>query len=94
MFRKSLFDEIELDARPAGWAVAFELSIKAQLQDYKLGEVPIISIDRLFGGESTFKLGSGFIEYLKWFIWGIKTAKQMRLKKFEPAIIRLPNQNN
>ena len=94
MFRKSLFDEIELDARPAGWAVAFELSIKAQLQDYKLGEVPIISIDRLFGGESTFKLGPGFIEYLKWFIWGIKTAKQMRLKKCEPAIIRLPNQNN
>lgn len=94
MFRKSLFDEIQLESRPVGWAVAFELSIKAQLQGFKLGEVPIISIDRLFGGESTFKLGPWFVEYLRWFIWGIKTAKQMRLKKFEPAIIRLPNQSN
>ena len=91
MFRKSLFDEIELDARPAGWAVAFELSIKAQLQDYKVGEVPVISIDRLFGGESTFKLGPWFVEYLRWFIWGIKTAKLMRRKKIEPAMVRLPN---
>jgi len=91
MFRKSLFNEIKLESSPVGWAVAFELSIKAQLQGYKLGEVPIISIDRLFGGESTFKLGPWFAEYLKWFIWGIKTAKLMRSKKSAPAILRLPN---
>jgi len=91
MFRKSTFNKINLESRPVGWAVAFELSIKAQLQGFKVGEVPIISIDRLFGGESTFKLGPWFAEYLRWFIWGIKTAKLMRAKRFEPAIIRLPN---
>jgi dolichol-phosphate mannosyltransferase len=91
IFRKSLLNEIQLEARPVGWAVAFELSIKAQLQGCKLGEVPIISIDRLFGGESTFELGPWFIEYLKWFVWGIKTIKLMREKKIRPAMVRLPN---
>ena len=91
MFRRSLFDDISLESRPVGWAVAFELSIKAQLQDYKLGEVPIVSIDRLFGGKSTFKLGPWFTEYLRWFIWGIRAARLMRIKKSEPAMVRMPN---
>ena len=91
MFRKSLFREIHLESRPVGWAVAFELSIKAQLQGFKLGEVPIISIDRLFGGESTFKLGPWFVEYLRWFYWGIKTFRRMRGQKSQPAIVRLPH---
>jgi dolichol-phosphate mannosyltransferase len=94
MFRRLLFNEIELEARPVGWAVAFELSIKAQLQGFKLGEVPIISIDRLFGGKSTFKLGPWFVEYLRWFVWGVRTVKVVRGKKTKPALIRLPNYYN
>jgi len=90
MFRKTLFDEIQLDSSPVGWAVAFELSIKAQLQGCKLGEVPIISIDRLFGGESTFKLGPWFAQYLRWFIWGLKNLKKGTKNKSEPAMVRLP----
>jgi dolichol-phosphate mannosyltransferase len=91
MFRKSLFNEIKLESSPVGWAVAFELSIKAQLQGYKLGEVPIISIDRLFGGESTFKLGPWFVEYLKWFIWGLKNLKKGKSQKSAPAKVCLPD---
>jgi dolichol-phosphate mannosyltransferase len=91
MFRKSLFDEIKLESGPVGWAVAFELSIKAQLQGYRLGEVPIISIDRLFGGESTFKLGPWFVEYLKWFIWGLKNLRNGKSKKSASARVCLPN---
>ena len=90
MFRRSILDEIILESRPVGWAVAFELSIKAQLQGYKLGEVPIISIDRLFGGESSFKLGPWFVEYLRWFFWGIRTLKRSRKQKSKPALVRLP----
>ena len=90
MFRKTLFDEIQLDSSPVGWAVAFELSIKAQLQGCKLGEVPIISIDRLFGGESTFKLGPWFAQYLRGFIWGLKNLKKGTKNKSEPAMVRLP----
>ncbi len=70
MFRKSVFDQLHLEAKPVGWAVAFEMSIKAQLLGLKLGEVPIISIDRLYGGKSTFRLGKWLPEYLKWFLWG------------------------
>ena len=91
MFRKSLFNEIEFESNPVGWAVAFELSIKAQLQGCKLGEVPIISIDRLFGGESTFKLGPWFAQYLRWFIWGLKNLKKGTRNKSEPAMVRLPH---
>ena len=91
MFRKSLFNEIKLESSPVGWAVAFELSIKAQLQGYKLGEVPIISIDRLFGGESTFKLGPWFIEYLKWFVWGLKNLRKGKSQKSAPAKVCLPD---
>ena len=44
--------------------------MKAQLAGFRLGEVPIISVDRLYGGTSTFKLGPWVIEYLRWFVWG------------------------
>ena len=46
------------------------------LKDYKIKEVPFKSVDRLFGGKSTFKPMSWIREYLKWFIWGIKNAKK------------------
>ena len=88
MFRKTILDDIKLEANPIGWAVAFELSIKAQFQGLKIGEVPIISIDRLFGGESTFKLGPWFIEYFRWFVWG---AKNLKKHKTRHAIVRKPN---
>lgn len=71
MFRRSIFNTITLESKPVGWAVVFELAIKAQIEGFKLGEIPIISIDRLYGGKSTFILGPWFKEYLKWFLWGI-----------------------
>ncbi len=71
MFKKSIFRKIKLEAKPVGWAVVFELAIKAQAAGLKLGEVPIISIDRLYGGKSTFSLGPWLKEYLKWFLWGL-----------------------
>jgi glycosyltransferase involved in cell wall biosynthesis len=70
LFRRSLFPTLHLEARPVGWAVTFEMAMKAQLAGWKLGEVPVISIDRLYGGKSTFHLGPWTEEYLRWFIWG------------------------
>ena len=58
---------------------AFELSIKAFLKGYKISEVPLISVDRLFGGESTFRLGKWVREYIKCYFWGLKAL----LKKNE-----------
>jgi glycosyltransferase involved in cell wall biosynthesis len=70
LFRRSLFSTLNLEAKPVGWAVTFEMAMKAQFAGWKLGEVPIISIDRLYGGKSTFRVGPWTAEYLRWFIWG------------------------
>lgn len=91
MFRKTLFDKINFESGPVGWTFAFEMSIKAQLQGFKLGEVPIISIDRLYGGESTFKLVPWFVGYLKWFLWGVKILKLQGGKKVPQTLVRLPD---
>jgi len=72
MMKKKVWEDIELTSNPVGWAFAFELSIKTYLKGYNISEYPIKSVDRLFGGSSTFKLGPWFKEYLKWFFWGIK----------------------
>ena len=72
MMKKKVWEDIELTSNPIGWAFAFELSIKTYLKGYNISEYPIKSVDRLFGGSSTFKLGPWFKEYLKWFFWGIK----------------------
>jgi len=70
MFRRDGFARLDLQSRPIGWAVAFEMAIKAQHAGLRLGEVPIISIDRLYGGESSFRLGPWVAEYSRWFVWG------------------------
>jgi glycosyltransferase involved in cell wall biosynthesis len=72
MFRKSAFERFALESRPIGWAFAFEMSVKAQLLGLRLGEVPLVSIDRLFGGQSSFRLGPWLVEYLRWFLWGAR----------------------
>ena len=76
MMKKSLWKSIQLESKPIAWAFAFELSIKAYLNNFKIDEYPLKSVDRLFGGSSTFKLGPWVKEYLKWFIWGYKKIKQ------------------
>lgn len=91
MFRPELFDKLQLEARPVGWAVAFEMAIKAQLAGLKLGEVPIVSIDRLYGGKSTFSLGPWTGEYLRWFVWGVRQAMMLRAGGAEPVAVRIPS---
>ena len=72
MFRKKDFNNLCHDASSIGWAIAFEIAINAQIMGMKLGEVPIISIDRLFGGKSTFKLIPWVVGYMKYFILAFK----------------------
>lgn len=89
MFRKEFFSSFNLESRPVGWTVAFELAIKAHQAGLQLGEVPIVSIDRLYGGESTFRLGPWVLEYSRWFLWGLRA----RFKNTAPrakATVRIP----
>jgi len=90
MFRPALLESLKLEARPVGWAVAFEMGIKAQLAGLKLGEVPIVSIDRLYGGKSTFKLGPWTAEYLRWFLWGLRQSFRSRAA-LHPVMVRIPS---
>lgn len=87
MFRKTVFEKIHLQSE-VGWAVTFELAIKAQMLGMKLGEVPIISIDRLYGGQSTFKISPWFKEYMKWFLYGILHLRWVRKK--QKVLLRIP----
>lgn len=88
MLRRTAYYKLQLTARPVGWAVAFEMSIKAQLAGLKLGEVPIISVDRLYGGESTFRVGPWTVEYLRWFIWGVRHLRLQTRGRKTPVAVR------
>lgn len=71
MFKRQKFHELNLEANPVGWAVAFEFAIKAQAAGWKLGEVPLISLNRMYGeGKSSFRLNWAK-EYSRWFFWGM-----------------------
>jgi dolichol-phosphate mannosyltransferase len=91
MFRTELFDQLNLQARPIGWAVAFEMGIKAQLAGLRLGEVPIVSIDRLYGGKSSFALGPWTSEYLRWFLWGLRQSLRSRRAASPGVMVRIPS---
>jgi dolichol-phosphate mannosyltransferase len=90
MFKRDLFERLQLEARPVGWAVAFEMGIKAQLAGLKLGEVPIVSIDRLYGGKSTFVLGPWAAEYLRWFLWGLRQSFRSE-SAIQSVTVRIPS---
>lgn len=90
MFTRDVFHRLDLEAKPVGWAVAFEMAIKAQLAGLRLGEVPIVSIDRLYGGKSTFRLGPWTTEYFRWFIWGLTALRRTRTAS-RPVAVRIPS---
>jgi hypothetical protein len=70
MFQREVFPRLKLTGVGAGWSCAFKMSIRAQLLGLRPGEVPIASIDRLFGGESTFRPLPWSLAYSKVFLWG------------------------
>ena len=80
MFKKDVWKNIQFQSNQVGWAFAFEFSIKVYISGYKTSEYPIKSVDRLFGGSSSFKFGHWVREYLKLFIWGIKKIRNYEKK--------------
>ena len=50
----------------------------------------VVSIDRLYGGKSTFRLGSWFVAYSKWFAWGIREVRAARARGLPPIRVRIP----
>jgi len=65
----------------------FELARKAQAAGWKLGEVPLISLNRLYGkGKSSFRL-NWLMEYTKWFLFGIR---KLLLRRKNRVMVRIP----
>jgi dolichol-phosphate mannosyltransferase len=92
MFTRDVFEQLDLQAHPVGWAVTFEMAIKAQLAGLRLGEVPIVSIDRLYGGTSTFSVGPWAAEYLRWFLWGLRQSRARQTHRPD-VLVRIPAAN-
>ncbi len=88
MFRRNDFPDLTKYANSVGWAIAFEMAINAQILKLKLGEVPIISIDRLFGGKSTFKVFQWVKGYLNFFFMAF--IKLPRSRKKPEVSLRVP----
>ena len=89
MFRKSFANMMKFESAPVGWSVAFEMAIKAELSGSALGEVPIVSIDRLYGGKSSFRLWSWISAYMRWFIWGLLKIRGEKISR--PSLqVRVP----
>ncbi len=87
MFRRSDFSQLTYKTTSVGWAIAFEMAINAQLLGLRLGEVPTISIDRLFGGKSSFQLLPWVIGYFGYFT----TAMRKLPRAAKPKVhIRIP----
>ena len=87
LFRRADFPRLSRDAKSVGWAIAFEMAVSAQLVGLSLGEVPIISIDRLFGGESTFRLVPWVTSYFGYFA----TAMTKLPRSSRPSVkVRIP----
>ena len=89
MFKRDIFDKITLEAKPIGFAFAFELAIKAQLAGMKLGEVPIISLNRLYGRKSSFAFGPWVKEYSRWLFYGLKNYNKL-MKTRNNVIVNVP----
>ena len=88
MFRRRHAEMLFSNANPVGWAFAFEMAINAQVMGLKLGEVPIVSVDRLFGGKSTFQLVSWVKAYFRQFLMAIQALPPLRRRR--PVTIRIP----
>jgi len=87
LFRRADFSRLTQGTSSVGWSIAFEMAINAQLLGLKLGEVPTISIDRLFGGKSSFQLVPWVIGYFGYFA----TALRKLPRAGRPSVeVRIP----
>lgn len=90
MFRRELFEVLLTDSRQQGWGVIFEMAIEAQRMRLRLGEVPSVSTDRLFGGKSTFQAASWTLNYLDAFLTGLRKLPPRPFTSKPKVMVRFP----
>ena len=82
MFSKKLLNKVKIQSK-MGFAYSLELLVKCNRLGYKISEVPAQWEERS-EGQSNFKILRWLGEYLRWYIYGLKT---FWLKKREPIDI-------
>ncbi len=90
LFRRSDFDRLTHKSNSVGWAVAFEMAVNAQVLGLALGEVPVISVDRLFGGKSTFRIFPWVAGYLGFFFLAIRKLPMWPIGSRAKVKVRIP----
>lgn len=88
MFKKSKYINIDYEANPVGWSITFELTLRALMTNQKIGEVPVISLNRFFSGTSSFNM-RWFKEYFRLMIWGIKELNKKKLLRKKRKVLVL-----
>ena len=81
IFKRELFTQFDFTRTGSGWSFAFDMAIQAQLLKMRIGEVPIVSIDRLFGSESREKVIPWICSYIYCFIKGVRALPPWRSPK-------------
>jgi dolichol-phosphate mannosyltransferase len=76
LYSRRLLDAITIETE-GGWAISFEISIKAHLAGFRMAEIGTVWLDRQLG-ESKFRLAGWLPVYLKLFAWGCWKINWMR----------------
>lgn len=66
MYRKTMLKNISIESK-GGFEIGMEITVKAYLAGYKVGEVPAEWFDRT-GGASNFKLLEWLPHYIRWYL--------------------------
>ena len=64
-FQKQYWEKLSIDIDYGGWAAALAVTRNAKKFKIRVAEIPIISVDRIFGGKSKFILRAWALEYLR-----------------------------
>ncbi len=67
-FRKECWDLISPNQSSNGWASSLEMYLNARRNKLKYSEIPVISVDRVMGGSSSYRLRTWLPAYIK-VIW-------------------------
>jgi glycosyltransferase involved in cell wall biosynthesis len=67
-FRKEYWDLISPNHSSNGWASSLDMYLNARRNKLKYSEVPIISVDRVLGGKSNYRLRTWLPSYIR-VIW-------------------------
>lgn len=85
MYRKSMLDQLAIESA-RGFEISLEITVKAHLAGYRIGEVPTVWRDRE-QGQSNFKLFQWLPHYLRWYRLAVsKGVWRGRARTVRPAL--------